>query len=60
MGARFFPSASEGASALRAGLLSLSGMECGYKRIESIRNVVTLTARTGMHSGGYDMSELYT
>jgi transposase-like protein len=31
----------------------------GYKRIESIRNVVTLTARMGVRSGRYDMSELY-
>jgi transposase-like protein len=32
----------------------------GYKRTESIRNVVTLTARMGVRSGRYDMSELYT
>jgi hypothetical protein len=32
----------------------------GYKRTESIRNVVTLTARMGVLSGSYDMSELYT
>ena len=31
----------------------------GYKRDESIRNVVTLTARMGARSGIYDMSELY-
>jgi len=31
----------------------------GYKRIESIKNVVTLTARMGVRSGWYDMSELY-
>jgi hypothetical protein len=31
----------------------------GYKRTESIRNVVTLTARIGVRSGRYDMSELY-
>jgi len=31
----------------------------GYKRTESIRNVVTLTARLGARSGHYDMSELY-
>ena len=31
----------------------------GYKRTESIRNVVTLTARMGVRSGHYDMSELY-
>jgi transposase-like protein len=31
----------------------------GYKRTESIRNVVTLTARMGVRSGRYDMSELY-
>jgi transposase-like protein len=32
----------------------------GYKRTESIRNVATLTARIGVRSGRYDMSELYT
>jgi len=31
----------------------------GYKRIESIKNVVTLTARMGVRSGWYAMSELY-
>lgn len=31
----------------------------GYKRNESIRNVVTLTARMGARSGSYDMAELY-
>ena len=31
----------------------------GYKRTESIRNVVTLTARMGTRSGRYDMTELY-
>ncbi len=31
----------------------------GYKRHESIRNVVTLTARMGARSGAYNMSELY-
>jgi transposase-like protein len=31
----------------------------GYKRTESIRNVATLTARMGVRSGRYDMSELY-
>jgi transposase-like protein len=31
----------------------------GYKRTESIRNIATLTARIGMRSGRYDMSELY-
>lgn len=31
----------------------------GYKRQESIRNVVTLTARMGVQSGRYDMTELY-
>jgi transposase-like protein len=31
----------------------------GYKRTESIRNVATLTARVGVRSGRYDMSELY-
>jgi len=31
----------------------------GYKRPESIRNVVTLTARMGVRSGAYDMAELY-
>jgi transposase-like protein/ribosomal protein S27AE len=32
----------------------------GYKRPESIRNVVTLTARMGVRSGRYDLTELYT
>lgn len=32
----------------------------GYRRSESIRNVVALTARMGARSGSYDMSELYT
>ena len=32
----------------------------GYKRTESIRNVVTLTARMGVHSRHYDMGILYT
>lgn len=31
----------------------------GYKRTRSIRNVVTLTARMGVRSGRYDMTELY-
>lgn len=31
----------------------------GYKRTESIKNVVTLTARMGARSGRYDMAELY-
>jgi len=31
----------------------------GYKGPESIRNVVTLTARMGVRSGAYDMAELY-
>lgn len=31
----------------------------GYKRNESILNVVTLTARMGVHSGHYDMGTLY-
>jgi transposase-like protein len=31
----------------------------GYKRTESIKNVVTLTARMGVRSGDYDMAELY-
>jgi hypothetical protein len=31
----------------------------GYKRPESIRNVVTLTARMGARSGRYAMTELY-
>lgn len=31
----------------------------GYKRAESVRNVVTLTARMGAKSGNYDMTELY-
>jgi len=31
----------------------------GYKRSQSIRNVVTLTARMGVRSGHYDMTELY-
>ncbi len=32
----------------------------GYKRTESIRNVATLTARMGVRSGRYDMTELYS
>ena len=31
----------------------------GYKRADSIKNVVTLTARMGVRSGHYDMTELY-
>lgn len=31
----------------------------GYKRTLSIKNVVTLTARMGVRSGSYDMTELY-
>ena len=31
----------------------------GYKRTTSIKNVVTLTARMGVRSGHYDMTELY-
>ena len=31
----------------------------GYKRDQSVRNVVTLTARMGARSGTYDMAELY-
>jgi len=31
----------------------------GYKRGESVKNVVTLTARMGARSGHYDMAELY-
>ena len=31
----------------------------GYKRTESIHNVATLTARMGVRSGQYNMSELY-
>lgn len=31
----------------------------GYKRTESVKNVVTLTARMAVRSGHYDMSELY-
>lgn len=31
----------------------------GYKRTESIFNVVTLTARMGARSGSYDLAELY-
>lgn len=31
----------------------------GYKREASIKNVVTLTARMGVRSGHYDMTELY-
>ncbi len=31
----------------------------GYKREESVRNMVTLTARMGARSGTYDMAELY-
>lgn len=32
----------------------------GYKRTESIKNVATLTARMGVRSGNYDMTELYS
>jgi len=31
----------------------------GYKRTESVRNVVTLTAQLGASSGDYDMTALY-
>ena len=31
----------------------------GYKRHESVKNVVTLTARMGAQSGRYDLAELY-
>ena len=31
----------------------------GYKRHESVKNVVTLTAHMGARSGSYDMAELY-
>jgi hypothetical protein len=31
----------------------------GYKRTESIHNVATLTARMGVRSGQYNMTELY-
>ena len=31
----------------------------GYKRTESIYNVITLTARMGACSGHYTMTELY-
>ena len=31
----------------------------GYRRTKSIKNVVTLTARMGVRSGRYDMTELY-
>jgi len=31
----------------------------GYKRQESVRNVVTLTACIGARDGTYDMNELY-
>jgi transposase-like protein len=31
----------------------------GYKRTESVRNVVTLTAHLGVRSGAYDMTALY-
>jgi len=31
----------------------------GYKRTESIENLVTLTSRMGIRSGHYDMTELY-
>ncbi|MHB0858980.1 MAG: hypothetical protein ACYC5M_15615 [Anaerolineae bacterium] len=31
----------------------------GYKRLESVRNVVTLTARVGARSGSYHRAELY-
>jgi len=32
----------------------------GYKREASVKNVVTLTARMGVRSGQYDMTELFT
>jgi transposase-like protein len=32
----------------------------GYKRPKSVKNVVTLTARMGVRSGRYDMTELYS
>jgi len=32
----------------------------GYKRPKSVKNVVTLTARMGVRSGYYDMTELYS
>jgi transposase-like protein len=32
----------------------------GYKRTQSIHNVATLTARMGVRSGRYDLTELYT
>jgi transposase-like protein len=32
----------------------------GYKRLKSVKNVVTLTARMGVRSGRYNMSELYS
>ena len=32
----------------------------GYKRPKSVKNVVTLTARMGVRSGHYDMTELYS
>jgi len=31
----------------------------GYKRAESVKNIVTLTARMGARSGHYDMTELF-
>ena len=31
----------------------------GYKRSKSVKNVVFLTARMGVRSGQYDMTELY-
>ena len=31
----------------------------GYKRTKSVKNVVFLTARMGVRSGQYDMTELY-
>jgi transposase-like protein len=31
----------------------------GYKRAESVKNIVTLTARMGARSGSYDMAELF-
>ena len=31
----------------------------GYKRAESVRNIVTLTARMGASSGHYDMTQLF-
>jgi hypothetical protein len=31
----------------------------GYKRAESVRNIVTLTARMGARAGHFDMAELF-